>query len=244
MKLWELVIDLVVRNLLLYFMLHVQSTLCIIIVCLFRKLDREHPYIAAIFATRANQTTSETQHFVILLTSDKLYFLDCESDIIQQNIPIRETNLVECSSSLLDGQVELHVQQSTKDEQAKAGPPEFQAVEYYLDLPQRRLNLEEPDEVSVTDLDQSRGAEGNRDNDSEDQDLLESKSSDLLNVTYLVEGHHSVQFQSLYQSVRQYLCDPDSTFPVNGAISTSNKTIHNDLSFFSAISQVSPSQNQ
>lgn len=219
-------------------MLYKMCTIHVVcILRLFRKLDREHPYIAAVFATRVSPNTSKTQQFVILLTSDKLYFLDCESDIMQQNIPIRDTNLVECSSSQLEameGQVELHVQHCPNDEQAKAGPPDFQAVEYYLDLPQRQLVLKE-DEDPLTD--QTR-AEGNRDNECEDQD---SESSNLLKVVYLVENHHSVQFQSVYHLVRQYLCDPDSMFPVN-----STKVVHNDLSFFSAISQVhvSPSQSQ
>lgn len=185
---------------------------------LLRKIDGEHRYLAAMFVRHSSCNTTENQKYVILLTSDKLHFLDCETDLIRNNLPIRETQMVECSTSQSEGHIELLIQHSPKEELAnETAPLTFQVVDAYLDLPRGHVNLEDEvkDESTIEDV--------HKRNEKEYTPVLEDM--------YLLKHDHYIQFQFLFKSIKQFLTDPDSNFPISGA---------NDLSFFSAVSQISP----
>ncbi len=128
------------------------------------------------------------------MTPNKLHFLDIQSDTIQQNIPIADTDVTDAHSSR-DGYVELHFKHCTHQMRIDSSE-RFHPVEHYLNLPQAAPL---PMEQNFVDISASEQEHAENINDESD-------------IVYITTEHNSEQFLSLYRHVRQKQLDPGSSF--------------------------------
>lgn len=173
---------------------------------------------------------------LLLLTLDKLYFLDCHSSTLQQHFNIEHIQLERqetSQSSCTGGLVEVHLlSHPSKPVHVvdQADTSSFQAVENYLKLSQLEAQQVE---LPIT-------ASGSGDElDDNSHDYGRSQQGDVercsSNIVFLVNEQEATQFLSMFESVRDHIREPELSFCVyNTIISTSKKE---EESFFSATSQ-------
>ncbi len=134
------------------------------------------------------------------MTPNKLHFLDIQSDTIQQNIPIADTDVVTDVHSSQEGYVELHFKHCTHQMQTDSAD-RFHPVEHYLNLPQAVPFPMEQDFVDSSVSKQQHAENINNESNNNESDIL-----------YVTTEHNSEQFLSIYHHVRQEQLDQGSSF--------------------------------
>ena len=169
--------------------------------CLFscRRLDESY-VLCTIPITRVLKNSTLTQGYTLIMTPNKLHFLDIQSDTIQQNIPIADTDVVTDVHSSQEGYVELHFKHCTHQMQTDSAD-RFHPVEHYLNLPQAVPFPMEQDFVDSSVSKQQHAENINNESNNNESDIL-----------YVTTEHNSEQFLSIYHHVRQEQLDQGSSF--------------------------------
>ena len=174
-------------------------------------------------AIRTTSNSSE-QIVFLLLTPEKLYLLDCESNTLQQNFSIAEAKLEKKDTSLrrlVEVHLTPHVTSPDKD---VSSPSNFQTVEYYLKLSQMEAqDLPHPITIA-SDSNSSAAAK------SDDERCAASSSSAI--VLHINEKD-ATRLLSTFHSIRSHILESELSFCVYSFHATGTK---DDL-FFSVTSQ-------
>ena len=185
-----------------------------------RKLEYG-PCLAVLPAARATSSGPE-QTVLLLLTTDKLYLLDCVSNTLQQHFNIGESKLEKKDASKR-GQVEVHVIPNLiSPEKDVLSPTNFQTVEYYLKLSQ----MEEAQALPVTASSSSVSNNAAPVDDGADECDVSS------NVVLLIDEREASSLLSTFQSIRNHILEPELSFCVYSSPKTGSK----EDSFFSVFS--------
>ena len=165
-------------------------------------------------ASRTTVNGSE-QSVLLLLTANKLYILDCDTNTLQQHFSIKHSKLEKQDTSH-KGLVELHLMPHLRSADMDALPQtNFQAVEYYLELSQM-----EAQELPVF-------ASGNSDN------TVASDNDKDNNIVLLISEQEATRLLSVFQSIRSHILEPELGFCVYSSPVDTTKA----ESFFSVGSQ-------
>lgn len=174
-------------------------------------------------AIRTTSNSSE-QIVFLLLTPDKLYLLDCESNTLQQNFSIAESKLEKKDTSLKD-LVEVHLTPHvTSPDKDVLSPSNFQTVEYYLKLSHME-SQDLPHPITVASDNNSSAAAV-----SGDEKCTASSSSAI--VLHINEKD-TIRLLSTFHSIRSHILEPELSFCVYSFHAAQTK----DDSFFSVTSQ-------
>lgn len=171
-------------------------------------------------ATRTSLSSSEQQVF-LLLTADKLYVLDCDSNTLQQHFSIAESKLEKMDTSHR-GPVEVHLTPHMRSPVKDIlSPSNFQTVEYYLKLSQMEAQ-DLPSPVTIASDNNSNAAATNDD-----------EKHSASNIVLLIDEKYANQLLSTFHSIRSHILEPELNFCVYSFCATGTK----EDSFFSVISQ-------
>ena len=165
-------------------------------------------------------TKTGSQHVAtLLLTLEKIYLLDSESNTFQQNFSISDYSLEERAASTSGiEEVEIHVVAKSQ----RAETPKFHQVEYFL-----QLSHDQERETRGLALPPSSLHISESDKETELEAASEEGDTDT-GVKLLVATHHAAQLLSLCNSLAQLFGDADAAFCVHRT--------RKSESFFTAIS--------
>ena len=171
-----------------------------------RKIGENSELLASIPVTHVT-TAGSQRPSILLLTAEKLYLFDCESDRLQQSFPVEGCSITEKGSThmiRLD-EVELHLEPHTSEtDSSLEETPEFKPVEYYLQL--------SPTQELVV-LPQSATKET-----SESTTVEQEESKETSSLALRAKTHQAVQFLFVYHSVVQFILQPGCSFCVYSSV--------------------------
>ena len=158
--------------------------------------------LAVVPAVRTTISGSE-QSVLVLLTAEKLYLLDCDSNTLQLHFNIEQLKL-EMKNGNSQSQmerIEIHLTPHSRSaDKDILSPSNFQTVEYYLKLSQM-----EAQEIPVT-------AASTDDNDScTHEDVKHDASS---KIVLFVEMKDATRLLSIFHSIRSQILEPELCFCV------------------------------
>lgn len=174
----------------------------------------------------AIRTTSNSSDQIVflLLTPDKLYLLDCESNTLQQNFSIAESQLEKKDTSL-KGLVEVHLTPHvTSPDKAVLSSSNFQTVEYYLKLSQMEAQ-DLPHPIAIASDGNSSAAA------MSDDERCTALSSSV--IVLHINEKDTTRLLSTFHSIRSHILEPELSFCVYSFHATQTKVD----SFFSVTSQ-------
>lgn len=152
----------------------------------------------------------------ILVTPDKMYMLDSDTNTLQQNFAISDYGLEERTTDRASNleEVEIHILAKSPRQET----PKFRQVEYFLQLSKAQ---EESEDMELLLPLMKEKPPGPALEESCGEELEASTSVELL-----VETHHAAQLLSLVHSLSQLVEQPDTAFHVHRT--------HKSESFFTA----------